>query len=104
MTDQTTETEMVPSKTPLPDVEAQQLSMEEEDEETKKKRQVERTLWTRIWQGTAIACIVLNLVAIGIETSVVCFIAGLVAMVVSAAVYVFQRELQDTDCKYGRLR
>jgi hypothetical protein len=99
MADQTTETEMVPTKTPLPDVEAQQLSIEGEDEETKKKRQAERTLWTRVWQGTAIACAILNLVAIGIETSAVCFIAGIVAMIVSAAVYVFQRELQDTDCK-----
>jgi hypothetical protein len=100
MADQTTETEMVPTKTPLGDIEAQQLSMEEEDDEIKKKRQVERTLWTRIWQGTAIACVVLNLVAIGIETSAVCFIAGIIALVVSAAVFVFQRELQDTDCKY----
>jgi hypothetical protein len=100
MADQTTETEMVPTKTPLADVEAQQLSLAEEDAETKEKRRAERTLWTRIWQGTAIACVVLNLIAIGIETSAVCFISGIVAMVVSAAVYVFQKELQDTDCKY----
>jgi hypothetical protein len=99
MEDQSIETEMVPTKTPLADVEAQQLSIEEEDEETKKKRQTERTFWTRIWQGTAIACVILNLVAIGIETSAVCFISGIVALVVSAAVFVFQKELQDTDCK-----
>ena len=101
MADQTTETEMVATKNPLRDIEAQQLStsIDVEDEDIKKKRDVERTFWTRIWQGTAIACVVLNLVAIGIETSAVCFIAGIVAMVVSAAVYVYQRELQDIDCK-----
>jgi hypothetical protein len=37
------------------------------DEDTKRKRSLERTLWTRIWQGLAAASIVVNIVAMAIE-------------------------------------
>jgi hypothetical protein len=94
------EVEMTPNQ-PSPqlvDVEAQ--IDPDEDEDTRKQKDLERTLWTRIWQGIAIACVVLSLVAMIYEGgSAVVVIMGLIAFVVSGAVFYFQFQLEDVDCE-----
>jgi hypothetical protein len=69
------------------------------DEDTKRKRSLERTLWTRIWQGIAAASIVVNIVAMAIEQSVVSIVAGIIAVLIAPVVIMRQFTLQDTDCK-----
>ena len=86
--------EMVETKNRLEDIEAQDDP--EEDEETKKWRDMERTLTTRVVQGTAGASIVLNLVAMVLEGGVA-IAMGLVALVVGSVVIYFQFMIQDTD-------
>jgi hypothetical protein len=98
------ETELVSTTTPstkvaLVDIEAQALDVDDDDPDTKKKKVFERTLWTRVWQGIAIACFVLNIVSMAIEGSAVAIIAGLIALLVAGAVFKFQFDLQDTDSK-----
>lgn len=85
---------MVPTKNRLADVEAQ--SDPTMDEETKRWRDMERTLMTRVVQGTAGASIVLNLVAMIVEGGVA-IAMGLVALAVGSFVIYFQFMLQDTD-------
>ena len=89
--------EMVETKNRLEDIEAQDDP--EEDEETKKWRDMERTLTTRVVQGTAGASIVLNLVAMVLEGGVA-IAMGLVALVVGSVVIYFQFMIQDTDSEY----
>jgi hypothetical protein len=94
------EVEMTPNQpsTNLVDVEAQVDP--DEDEDARKHKDIERTLWTRIWQGTAIACVVMSLVAIIYEGgSGVVVVMGLLAFTVSGAVFYFQFQLQDLDCE-----
>ena len=70
----------------------------------------ERTLWSRIWQGVAVASLVINLVAMAIVGSVApVLVAGIVACVVAPIVFYLQFKLQETECKcsggwieYGR--
>lgn len=81
------------SKAMLQDVEAQ-----EEDPETKRWRDMERTLITRIAQGTAGASIVLNLVAMIFEAGST-IAMGLIGLFVGSCVIYFQYALQDSDCK-----
>ena len=70
------------------------------DEDTKRKRSLERTLWTRIWQGLAAASIVVNIVAMAIEQSAVSIVAGIIAVLIAPVVIKRQFDLQDTDCKF----
>jgi hypothetical protein len=70
------------------------------DENTKRKRSLERTLWTRIWQGVAAASIVVNIVAMAIEQSAVSIVAGIIAVLIAPVVIKRQFDLQDTDCKF----
>jgi uncharacterized membrane protein len=94
------EVEMTPNEpsTKLTDVEAQVDP--DMDEDNRKQKDLERTLWTRIWQGIAIACVVLSLVAMIYETgSAVVVIMGLFAFAVSGAVFYFQFQLEDMDCE-----
>ena len=81
----------------LEDVEAQEDP--DEDPEQKKWRDMERTLVTRIAQGTAGASIVLNLVSMIIGFSGITFVAGVIALFVGSVVIYFQFMIQDTDCK-----
>lgn len=82
----------------LADIEAQAQEDPEEDEETKKWREMERTIMTRLVQGTAGASIVLNLVAMTTGVPVV-IVMGIVALFVASAVIYFQFMIQDTDSK-----
>jgi hypothetical protein len=94
------EVEMTPNQpsTKLQDVEAQVDP--DLDEDTRKQKDLERTLWTRIWQGIAIACVVLSLVAMIYEGgSGAVVVMGLFAFAVSGAVFYFQFQLQDMDCE-----
>jgi hypothetical protein len=70
------------------------------DEDTKRRRGLERTLWTRIWQGIAAASIVVNIVAMAIEQSAVSIVAGIIAVLIAPVVIKRQFDLQDTDCKF----
>jgi hypothetical protein len=79
--------------------EAQSLVREEEGEEEEKSWWEDRSLQTRILQGVAIACAVVNIVAIAIIQGATVVIAGLVAILVSGAVFYFQLQIADDDCK-----
>jgi hypothetical protein len=91
------ETEMTtPAATkPIEDIEAQ----DSDDEETKAKKEYDRTMITRIWQGTAGAAIVFQILSFSFYFNGATFIAGLIGIAVSGAVIKFQFDLQDTDCK-----
>jgi hypothetical protein len=78
--------------------EDQRLVREVEGEEEKSWWD-NRSLQTRILQGVAIACAVVNIIAIAIEQGATVIIAGLVALLVSGAVFYFQLQIADDDCK-----
>ena len=65
------------------------------DEDDNQRRCANRTLVTRIAQGTAGASIVVNIVAIAVEQSAVVIVAGLLALVMAPIVIVQQFHLQD---------
>jgi uncharacterized protein YdbL (DUF1318 family) len=79
----------------LQDIEAQ--IDPEEDEKTRKNKEMKRTLATRIIQGSAVACMVLNLVAMIIEWSGIMATAGIVGIGVAGGVVYFQNELRNED-------
>jgi hypothetical protein len=76
----------------LQDVEAQ----EEPETEDKKWRDMERSLTTRIVQGTAGASIVLNVLAMAIEGGAAVGM-GIIALLVASVVIFFQFMIQDID-------
>jgi 1,4-dihydroxy-2-naphthoate octaprenyltransferase len=82
----------------LQDIEAQ--IDPEEDEETRKNKEMKRTLATRVIQGSAVACMVLNLIAMIIEWSGIMATAGIVGICVAGGVVYFQNELRNEDSKY----
>lgn len=88
------------SRPKMEDIEAQDDP--NEDAEQKKWRDMERTLITRIAQGTAGASIILNLVAMILETSGITYVAGIIALFIGSVVIYFQFMIQDTDCKIQR--
>jgi hypothetical protein len=60
----------------------------------------ERTIYTRIWQGMAIATFAINLTAmIIIDESIIMIIAGIVACAIAPVVFYLQFQIQDTDSK-----
>jgi len=81
----------------LQDIEAQ--ADDGEDEEQKKWRDMERTIFTRIIQGTAGASIVFNIVAMAIEGGVTIGM-GMIALIVGSLVIYFQFMIQDTDSTF----
>jgi hypothetical protein len=87
-------TEPVPPKEPLAEIE---LEDDIEDEETKKNREIERSLWTKIWQGLAAASIAMNIAAMVIYGSGVAIAMGVIACIVGPIVIKRQMDLQDTD-------
>jgi hypothetical protein len=70
------------------------------DDDTKRKRSLERTFRTRIWQPVAGASIVMNIVAMAIEQSTVSIVAGIIAVLIAPVVIIRQFQSQDTDCKF----
>jgi len=78
----------------LQDVEAQEDP--DMDPETKRWRDMERTLITRVAQGTAMASIVLNLVAMIFEAGST-IAMGLIGIFIGSVVIYFQFALQDED-------
>ena len=61
----------------------------------------ERTIYTRIWQGIAIASFAINLAAmIIVDESIAMMIAGIVACIIAPVVIFLQFQIQDTDSKY----
>jgi hypothetical protein len=82
-------------KQKLKDIEAQVDP--EENEEARKNKDMKRTLSTRIIQGSAIAAMVLNLIAMIIEWSGIMAAAGIVGIVVAGGVVYFQHELRNED-------
>jgi F0F1-type ATP synthase assembly protein I len=85
-----------PVREKLKDVEAQ---VEEGDEEAKKQRDAQKTLISRVIQGVAVGCIVLNILAMALSSGTVVIVAGIVGIVVGGGVIFFQQELQNEDCK-----
>jgi len=79
--------------TPLTDIQ------DDEDEDTRRQKEIERTFWTRLWQGVAGVSFVINIVAMVIEKSSVMIVAGLIALVIAPVVVIEQFKLQDLDCK-----
>ena len=59
----------------------------------------DRNLWTRIWQGIAIASFSVNIVAMAIEGSTVAIIAGVVAVLIAPVVFWVQFKLQEEGSK-----
>ncbi len=92
----TTQSTTSPPRAKLEDVEAQQV--DEEDEETRKQRGVQ-TMLNHAVQGSAVACIVLNILAMIFYSGGVVIVAAIIGMVVSGGVIFFQFELQNEDCK-----
>lgn len=56
MMEETELTEVTPPAEPLQDIED-----DIEDEETKKKRERERSFWTKLWQGLAAGSLAVNI-------------------------------------------
>ena len=88
-----------PTKPRLADVEAQNFETEEEKVENE-RRETERTLMTRVIQASALACIVINIVAMAIYGGAVVVIAGIIGGLVSCGVIYFQEELRNEDSKF----
>ena len=88
---------------PLKEVSRESMARGEDDDEAKKKEE-EFSLWTKIWQGTAVATVALNLVSMILFTAVTTVIKGLVAMGVAGIVFWVQFQVEDTDCKYHNKR
>jgi hypothetical protein len=93
-------TEVVPPKKALTDID---VNDDDEDEETKKKRDMERSFWTKLWQGLAAASIAVNIAAMVIYGGVATIVMGVIACVVGAIVIKVQMDLQDTDCESSAL-
>mmetsp|Transcript_22230 Transcript_22230/g.36808 ORF Transcript_22230/g.36808 Transcript_22230/m.36808 type:complete len:260 (-) Transcript_22230:226-1005(-) len=95
MADPSTDT---PTLKPLEEIRAEDLEVDDEDEETKKKKELEKTIWTRLAEGLAIASAVLAVLAIVFSgASAITIVAGLIAIGVGGLVIYQQELLQDTD-------
>ena len=70
------------------------------DADKTKRAELERSFWSKMWQGSAIASLALAIAAIVIEGSVVCIIAGVVAIAVAVVVFKYQFDLEDTDSTF----
>jgi len=87
------------ARQPMRDIEAQ------DGDEEEAKREAERSMWTKIWQGVAGATIVFEILAVAwcFGFSDDCFysgaiiVAALIGSVVSGVVVKYEFELQDTD-------
>lgn len=86
--------EETPAAVPLRDIE------DEEDEETKKKRDRERSFWTKLWQGLAASSLAVNIAAMALIGSGVTIAMGVIACIVAPVVIKQQMDLQDTDSEY----
>lgn len=87
---------------PLEEITRSQLEVdgEEVDEATKKRQELEKTLWTRLAEGLAIGSAVLAILAIVFSSaSSVTIVAGIIALGVAGLVVYQQELLQDTDSK-----
>lgn len=63
---------------------------------------IERNFWTRVWQGVAIASLVVNICAMAIEGGAAAIAAGVFAVFIAPVVFVRQFTLQSTDSKLFR--
>lgn len=70
------------------------------DAEKTKRADLERSFWSKMWQGSAIASVALAIAAIVIEGSWVCIVAGVVAIAVAVVVFKYQFDLEDTDSEF----
>jgi len=94
MMEETELTEVKPPASPLSDLERE---ADIEDEETKRKREREKSLWTKIWQGLAAGSLAVNIAAMVIVGSGVTIAMGVIACLVAPVVIKQQNDLQDTD-------
>jgi len=56
-------------------------------------------LWTKIWQGLAIAAAVIQCVSVILIGSTIVSIAGVLCIGLACAVFYFQTILQQNDCE-----
>jgi hypothetical protein len=86
---------------PPPSVRLKDLEKEDDgmDEEQRQRSEMEKSFWTKLWQGMAMASGGLAIAAIVLEGSGVCIVAGVVALAVAVVVFKFQLDLEDTDCE-----
>jgi len=59
----------------------------------------DRSLWTKIWQGLAIAAAVIQCVSVILIGSTIVSIAGVLCIGLACAVFYFQTILQQNDCE-----
>lgn len=91
----------LPAPSPLGQIKEEDLVGDNMDEETKKRKDLEKTLWTRLAEGLAIASAVLAVLAIIFSgASGVTIVAGLIAVGVAGTVIYQQELLQDTDSEF----
>jgi hypothetical protein len=74
-------------------------SPDDNDDKNKSCFEVERTMWTRIWQGVAAASLGLNVASMVIEGTAVVIVAGIIACIIAPIVIYLQMRLQDTESK-----
>jgi hypothetical protein len=98
------ETEMtqISSSQPAPLVDLERgLNVEQQVKATKllqlQHKLKEQDVQTKIWQGSAITCVILNLASMAITGGVTIY-AGIVAILLAIAVFVFQFQIRDIDC------
>lgn len=97
------DTDNAPTSKPLEQIEEViEEGDEGADENTKRRSEIEKSFWTRLAQGAAIASGILAILAM-VFSSVksVTVVAGLIAIGVAGLVIYQQELLQDTDSEFS---
>lgn len=82
---------------PPPSVRLQDQGTKDDEKKRRQRSETEKSFWTKLWQGLALASGGFAIAAIVLEGSGVCFVSGIVALVVAVVVFKIQLTLQDTD-------
>jgi hypothetical protein len=96
------ETEMTQTSPPPPLVDLERgLTLDQTQQATKllqlQNKLKEQDVQTKIWQGSAITCVILNLASMAITGGMAIY-AGIVGILLAIAVFVFQFKIRDIDC------
>lgn len=63
-------------------------------------KRADKSKFTLIVQGVAVACAVVNCVSIVLQQSAVVIVAGVFAVALAGVVFVAQAKLSEKDCKF----
>lgn len=69
------------------------------DENERLEQEFEKSLWTTIWQGSAVIAILVQIAAIIMQQSIMTIILGVITIFASVAVFHYQGQLEDIGCK-----